>query len=137
MFRLLIPFSIGFILLFSAGGALIGLTGSILRNPLEQLGDYWFYIRIGAGLIMLYLGLNSARWESGALEYIVDDLSLAERWEFSSDSTSLTYYLRSEAVWSDGQPVRAADVVSGGVFNAEIVEGRDRVDEVDRDLATI
>ncbi|MEE9246627.1 MAG: hypothetical protein V3U63_10535, partial [Gemmatimonadota bacterium] len=35
---------------------------------------------------MLYLGLNSARWESGALEYIVDDLSLAERWEFSSDS---------------------------------------------------
>ena len=66
---------------------------------------------------MLYLGLNSARWENGALEYIVDDLSLAERWEFSSDSKALTYYLRSEAVWSDGQPVRAADVV----FTYEVI----------------
>jgi cytochrome c biogenesis protein CcdA len=58
LFKLLIPFAIGFIVLFSAGGALIGLTGSVLRNPLEQLGDYWFYIRVGAGLIMLYLGLK-------------------------------------------------------------------------------
>jgi cytochrome c biogenesis protein CcdA len=58
LFKLLVPFSIGFIVLFSAGGALIGLTGSILRNPLEQLGDYWSYIRIGAGLIMVYLGMK-------------------------------------------------------------------------------
>jgi cytochrome c biogenesis protein CcdA len=58
LFMLLTPFAIGFIVLFSAGGALIGLTGSVLRNPLEQLGDYWPYIRIGAGLIMLYLGLK-------------------------------------------------------------------------------
>jgi cytochrome c biogenesis protein CcdA len=58
LFKLLTPFAIGFIVLFSAGGALIGLTGSVLRNPLEQLGDYWPYIRIAAGLIMLYLGLK-------------------------------------------------------------------------------
>lgn len=59
----------------------------------------------------LYLSLNSARWENGALEYVVDDLSLAEGWEFSADSTVLTYTLRENAVWSDGHPIDAADVV--------------------------
>lgn len=58
LFRLLLPFAIGFIVLFSAGGGLIGLTGSVLQNPLEQLGDYWPYIRIAAGLIMFSLGLK-------------------------------------------------------------------------------
>lgn len=58
LLKVLAPFAIGFIVLFSAAGALIGLTGSVLRNPLEQLGDYWAYIRIAAGLIMLYLGLK-------------------------------------------------------------------------------
>ncbi len=58
LIKLLAPFAIGFTVLFSGAGALIGLTGSILRNPLEQLGDYWAYIRIAAGLIMLYLGLK-------------------------------------------------------------------------------
>jgi cytochrome c biogenesis protein CcdA len=58
LLRLLVPFAIGFVVLFSAGGALIGLTGSVLQNPLEQLGDYWFYIRIAAGFIMLCLGLK-------------------------------------------------------------------------------
>lgn len=58
LLKILAPFAIGFAVLFSASGALIGLTGSVLRNPLEQLGDYWAYIRVGAGLIMLYFGLK-------------------------------------------------------------------------------
>ena len=59
----------------------------------------------------LYLSLNSARWENGRLEYAIDDLSLAERWEFSGDSTVLLYFLRDDAVWSDGHPIDADDVV--------------------------
>ncbi|MBI3092123.1 MAG: hypothetical protein HYY96_15795 [Candidatus Tectomicrobia bacterium] len=58
LLRILIPFALGFVILFSAGGALIGLTGSVLRNPLEQLGSFWSYIRVGAGLLMFYLGLK-------------------------------------------------------------------------------
>jgi cytochrome c biogenesis protein CcdA len=58
LLRVLLPFAIGFTVLFSAAGALIGWTGSVLRNPLEQLGDYWTYVRLGAGLVMLYLGLR-------------------------------------------------------------------------------
>jgi peptide/nickel transport system substrate-binding protein len=60
---------------------------------------------------LLYLGLNSARWERGRVEYIIDELSLAERWAFSADSTVLTYYMKTGAEWSDGEPIDAADVV--------------------------
>ena len=35
---------------------------------------------------------------------------LAERWEFSPDRMSLTFYLRKDVVWSDGQPLTAEDV---------------------------
>ena len=59
----------------------------------------------------LYLSLNSAHWENGGLEYAIDDLSLADRWQFAGDSTVLHYFLRDDAVWSDGHPIDAADVV--------------------------
>lgn len=60
---------------------------------------------------LMYLGLNSAVWADGALEYMIDDLSLAQSWEFGPDSTTLTYRLRPEAVWSDGEPISSKDVV--------------------------
>jgi peptide/nickel transport system substrate-binding protein len=66
---------------------------------------------------LLYPGLNSARWENGALEYLIDERSLAERWAFSADSLALTYTLRRDAVWSDGQPIDGHDVV----FTYELV----------------
>ena len=37
--------------------------------------------------------------------------SLAEAWEWSDDGLSLTFHLRSDAVWSDGVPVTSADVL--------------------------
>ena len=36
---------------------------------------------------------------------------LAESWDISTDSTVYTFYLRQDAVWHDGAPVTAADVV--------------------------
>jgi peptide/nickel transport system substrate-binding protein len=36
---------------------------------------------------------------------------LAERWDVSPDGTVLTFHLRKDAFWHDGEPVRAADVV--------------------------
>ncbi len=66
---------------------------------------------------LLYPGLSSGRWENGALEYLTDERSLADGWQFSSDSLSLTYTLRNDAVWSDGQPIDAHDVV----FTYELV----------------
>ncbi|UCF18496.1 MAG: hypothetical protein JSU87_11155 [Gemmatimonadota bacterium] len=60
---------------------------------------------------LLYPGLNSARWENGRVEYSVDDMSLARAWEFDADSTAITYVLRSDAVWSDGEAIDGQDVV--------------------------
>lgn len=36
---------------------------------------------------------------------------IAESWEFNEDNTQLTFHLRQDAVWSDGQPVTANDFV--------------------------
>jgi len=36
--------------------------------------------------------------------------SLAESYEFSADRSTLTFYLRHDAVWSDGEPITAEDV---------------------------
>lgn len=36
---------------------------------------------------------------------------LAERWEVSEDARSYTFFLRPDALWHDGQPVTADDVV--------------------------
>ncbi|HSG81627.1 MAG TPA: ABC transporter substrate-binding protein [Gemmatimonadota bacterium] len=60
---------------------------------------------------LLYLSLNSARWREGAIEYLIDERSLAEGWEFDSDSSTLTYHLKPGARWSDGEPIDAGDVV--------------------------
>ncbi|MFQ5512171.1 MAG: peptide-binding protein [Candidatus Krumholzibacteriia bacterium] len=35
---------------------------------------------------------------------------LAERWSFSADSMSITFHLRRDVRWQDGEPVTAADV---------------------------
>ena len=37
--------------------------------------------------------------------------SLAESWEFSEDGLSLTFKLRTDAVWSDGVPVTSSDLL--------------------------
>ena len=37
--------------------------------------------------------------------------ALAERWELSPDGRIYTFHLRTNLVWSTGEPIRAADVV--------------------------
>jgi oligopeptide transport system substrate-binding protein len=37
--------------------------------------------------------------------------SLAERWDVAGENTEFTFYIRSNARWSDGTPITAADVV--------------------------
>lgn len=70
---------------------------------------------------LLYLALNSPRWGDGVLKYVSDALSLSEGWQFSPDSLVLTYELRRDAVWTDGQPVDAEDVI----FTFELVRNPD------------
>ncbi|MDH3217373.1 MAG: peptide-binding protein [Candidatus Krumholzibacteria bacterium] len=36
--------------------------------------------------------------------------ALAERWSFSEDSLSITFFLSKNAVWQDGEPISSADI---------------------------
>lgn len=55
---------------------------------------------------LMFLGLTQLDPFSGS---IVGDL--AESWDISEDGLTYTFHLRPDAVWSDGTPVTAQDVV--------------------------
>jgi microcin C transport system substrate-binding protein len=60
-----------------------------------------------AGLGLLYDTLSSASLDEVATEYGL----LAEAVKYPPDYSSVTYKLRAEAKWADGQPVTAEDVI--------------------------
>ena len=66
---------------------------------------------------ILFSGLNYAVWRDGRIGFETGGNSLSEGWEFGPDSTTLTYRLRPDARWSDGEPIDAGDVV----FTYELV----------------
>lgn len=58
----------------------------------------------------LFLGLNYATWEDDGLRYEPGHpMGLARSWRI--DGATLVYALETARRWSDGRPVRAADVV--------------------------
>ncbi|MDZ7617190.1 MAG: ABC transporter substrate-binding protein, partial [Patescibacteria group bacterium] len=58
------------------------------------------------GRIIWALFEGLCRWHPETLEPIP---GAAERWEISADKRTYTFFLRPEALWSDGSPVTAAD----------------------------
>jgi len=56
-------------------------------------------------LDLLFLHLHRIDPQTGKMKP-----ELASSWEFSEDLTSITYYLRDDVSWWDGQPVTAEDV---------------------------
>jgi peptide/nickel transport system substrate-binding protein len=57
-------------------------------------------------LNLLFMSLHRIDLKTGKMKP-----ELAESWEFSEDLTSITYYLRTDVKWWDGQPVTAEDVL--------------------------
>lgn len=55
---------------------------------------------------LTYSGLITENYETGEIEP-----ELAESWEFSDDGLALTYTLRENLKWSDGEPLTADDVI--------------------------
>ena len=56
-------------------------------------------------LLDLFEGLTTHDAEANVIP------GLAEKWEVSEDGKTYKFFLRKEAKWSDGQPVKASDVV--------------------------
>ena len=59
---------------------------------------------------ILYLSLVKHNWDEAAADIISSPL-LCEKWEWNKDSTSVTFYLRENAYWSDGTKVTSDDIV--------------------------
>lgn len=68
-------------------------------------------------------GVGEGRYESNIMRSLYEGLvqhdpkdlhaipALAERWDLSPDKTTYTFHLRNNAVWTDGKPVTAHDLV--------------------------
>jgi len=64
----------------------------------------------GAITELLYLSLADFKWNESLGELEAFPM-LANSWEWASDSSSITFYLRNDVKWSDGVPFTAEDVV--------------------------
>jgi peptide/nickel transport system substrate-binding protein len=88
------------------GRVVIGISSDAeILNPL-------FSVSLMEGQIneLLFLGLVKHTWDSSASDLISSSL-LAEKWEWNEDSTSVTFYLRENAFWSDGKKLTSEDIV--------------------------
>ncbi len=89
----------------TGGTAVVGVPAAA-TTVLPPLAAAALDFEIGA---LLYPGLNFGEWEDGALTYLPGHPSgLARSWEI--DGATLTYHLDPGRRWSDGRPVRSADV---------------------------
>ncbi len=82
------------------GTMVIGITGDVDSfNPL--------YAETATAQELNHLMLLGLADLDDKAEFVPE---IAERWEHSDDYLKLTYYLRKDARWSDGNPITAADV---------------------------
>lgn len=85
---------------------IIGVTADAeTLNPL-------FAVSLTEGQIneLLFLGLIKHDWDENASDITSSPL-LAERWEWSKDSTAVTFYLRENSYWSDGTKLTSDDIL--------------------------
>lgn len=83
----------------------IGISSDIKTlNPL-----YAFSVDEGSIIDLLFLSLVRVNWNEniGNIETVP---LLADKWQWSTDSTSVTFYLRTDVSWSDGVKLTADDV---------------------------
>lgn len=104
------------------GGTLVvGIAGDIDGlNPVVATSA-------GASNIMGQLYLSLARMN----EKMEFEPQLAESWEFSEDHLELTYHLRDDVVWADGEPVTAEDVRLGYELYTDPVVASPRIGSFD------
>jgi peptide/nickel transport system substrate-binding protein len=96
-----------------SGGVAIVAERADINIPVLILANSQLDGDLGADV--MNMGLLRAVWEDGELRFETSEKSpvaLARAYEFfGADSTGLRFHLRSGALWSDGQPITASDVV--------------------------
>ena len=90
---------------FGSERVVIGLSSDISSfNPL-------FSFSVDEGVIsdLLYLSLVDFTWDDEKGNIKASPM-LAESWQWSNDSSSITFKLRDDVYWSDGKKFNAEDV---------------------------
>jgi peptide/nickel transport system substrate-binding protein len=88
-------------------------------NPL-----FAFSVDEGQVTELLYLSLADFRWNEDLGELEAHPM-LAKSWEWAEDSSSVTFYLRDDVMWSDSIPLTTEDVVfSLDVYSDPVVNSR-------------
>jgi peptide/nickel transport system substrate-binding protein len=88
-------------------------------NPL-----FAFSVDEGQITELLYLSLADFRWNENLGELEAHPM-LANSWEWAEDSSSITFYLRDDVLWSDSIPLTTEDVVfSLDVYSDPVVNSR-------------
>ena len=104
----------------NAGRIVVGISADVQTfNPL-------FAISVDEGSIgeLLFLNLVDFRWDSVEGNLYAEPM-LAKKWEWADDSSSVTFYLRDDVKWSDGEKLTAGDVVySLDVYSDPVVQSR-------------
>jgi len=84
----------------------IGIAADVQTfNPL-------FTVSVDEGSIteLLYLSLVDFKWDNVKSE-LQSNPMLAKKWDWSPDSTSITFFLRDDVYWSDGKQCTVDDVI--------------------------
>ncbi len=59
---------------------------------------------------LMYLGLVKHNWDEEISDIKTSPL-IADKWEWEDDSTTITFYLKENILWSDGKKLTAEDIV--------------------------
>lgn len=99
---------------------IIGIQSDVQTfNPL-----YAFSLDEGNINELLYLSLVSFDWDDEKGDIIPKPM-LANRWEWNSDSTSITFFLRDDVIWSDSEKVTAEDIIySFELYSDPVVQSK-------------
>jgi len=127
--KIFVILSLVFIVLLSAcksdkqefnNRVVIGIPADINTfNPLFALS-----VDEGAITELLFLSLIDFRWNN-QLGEVEPFPMLAESWEWAEDNSSITFNLRNDVLWSDGEPFTVEDIIfSLDVYSDPEVQSR-------------
>ncbi|NWF90184.1 MAG: hypothetical protein HXY50_12080 [Ignavibacteriaceae bacterium] len=89
-----------------ASRVVIGVPADVENlNPLFAFG-----LLEGSIREIMYPGLVIHKWDDASGEMIPSP-SIAQKWEWSNDSSSITFYLREDVFWSDSVKLTSEDIV--------------------------
>ena len=112
-------FKLKTLILTALWGASLGLLiGSCAKEPLKSNGAFRMAVRAEPPTLDGSLATDNVSFDiltnlmEGLTQYnnrLEPIPAIAKQWEFSDDKKTITFFLRDDAFWTDGQPVTAHD----------------------------